>query len=62
MLAYLGPLVAWDLHTRRRLHPVTVAGVTAVALVLWGRGPLGATDAWQALARAAIDLVARTPA
>jgi uncharacterized membrane protein YozB (DUF420 family) len=58
MLAFLGPLVAWDLHSRRRLHPVTVAGVTAVAIVVWGRGPLGATATWQHLARLAVQLAA----
>lgn len=29
MLAFLAPLVVWDLHTRRRLHSVTVARTPA---------------------------------
>lgn len=46
---YLLPLVAWDLRSRRRLHPVTVWGglvlVASQPLRLW----LSETDAWLGL-------------
>jgi hypothetical protein len=42
-------LPAWDLATRRRLHPVTVWGWTPLALWMAAAVPLGMTPAWQAL-------------
>jgi hypothetical protein len=51
------PLVAWDLVTRGRLHPVTLWG----GLLVVASGPLrlaiAFTDAWLAFAEAAVALV-----
>lgn len=51
------PLVAWDLATRRRLHPATLWG----GLLVIASGPLrfaiALTDAWLEFASAAVALV-----
>jgi hypothetical protein len=48
---FLVPIIAWDLYTRRRLHPATLwAGLALLVsqpLRLW----LSGTDAWMAFAR-----------
>jgi len=50
-------LVVWDLHTRRRLHPVTLWGGLALILSQPLRLVISATEGWQAFARWAIGLL-----
>lgn len=47
---FLVPLVVWDLWTRRRVHPVTVAGGLALVLLHPLRPILAQTSAWQEFA------------
>ncbi len=56
-LAFLVPLMAWDLATLKRIHPATLAG--AAVLIAEGllRDPLGATQPWQAFAAWATGLL-----
>jgi hypothetical protein len=55
---FLVPLAAWDLASRRRLHPVTLWGGLALVATLLLRLPLASTEAWQGFARWAVRLVA----
>jgi hypothetical protein len=50
-------LGAWDLATRRRLHPVTLWGGLALVLSQPLRLVLSGTDAWMAFARWAVGLL-----
>ena len=52
------PLVAWDLYSRKRIHPATAIG--AVALLVEGplREMISHTHAWLAFAKWASDLAA----
>jgi uncharacterized membrane protein YozB (DUF420 family) len=54
---FLVPLVAWDLHSRKRLHPVTIWG--GMALVSQGplRDLISQTPAWMAFAKWATGLL-----
>ena len=54
---FLLPLVAWDLVSRGRLHPVTLWGGLALVATLLLRMPLASTQAWQGFARWAVGLV-----
>jgi uncharacterized membrane protein YozB (DUF420 family) len=54
---FLVPLVAWDLASRGRLHPVTLWGGLALIATLLLRLPLASTEAWQGFARWAVGLV-----
>jgi hypothetical protein len=54
---FLLPIVAWDLVSRRRLHPVTLWGALAIVTVDVIRMPLAATAAWQAFAARAVQVL-----
>lgn len=47
---FLIPLVWWDFHSRRRLHPVTLWGGLAIILIHPLRLMLGETATWQRFA------------
>ncbi|MGZ5988056.1 MAG: hypothetical protein ACXWLZ_03290 [Rhizomicrobium sp.] len=57
-VALVLPLVAWDLYSRKRIHPATAIG--AVALLVEGplREMISHTHAWLAFAKWASDLAA----
>lgn len=50
-------IVAWDLASRRRLHPATLWGGLAIVVSQPLRLLLSGTDAWMALARWAVGLL-----
>jgi hypothetical protein len=54
---FLVPLFAWDLVSRRRLHPVTLWGTLAILIVQAVRMPLASTTAWQTFAAKALELL-----
>ena len=54
---FLVPLVAWDLRTRGRLHPVTLWGGLLIVASQPLRLLVGGTDAWLAFARWATGLL-----
>jgi len=54
---FLVPIVAWDLVSRGRLHPVTLWGGLAIVASQPARFLLSGTDAWMAFAAWAVGLV-----
>jgi hypothetical protein len=50
-------MAAWDLRSRRRLHPVTAWGGLAIILSQPLRPVLSGTEAWKAFARWAVGLI-----
>jgi uncharacterized membrane protein YozB (DUF420 family) len=56
---FLVPMVAWDLASRRRLHPVTLWGGLALVASQPLRHTLSDTDAWLAFAARAVSLLGR---
>jgi hypothetical protein len=58
----LVPMVAWDVVSRRRLHPVTLWGGLAIIVCFRLRLPLAGTDTWLSFATWATGLVSAGPA
>ena len=54
---FLLPLVWWDLHSRRRLHPVTLWGGLALILIHPLRLSLAGTTTWQRFAAWCVHLL-----
>jgi hypothetical protein len=52
---FLVPLCAWDLRSRRRLHPVTLWGVLGIVAYHVLRMPIASTAPWQAFAAWAVQ-------
>ena len=55
---FLLPLVWWDFHSRRRLHPVTLLGGLALILIHPLRMMVAGTVAWQQFAAWCVHLLA----
>lgn len=54
---FLVPLIAWDLYTRRRLHPVTVWGGLTLIAYQFTRFLISGTAIWLAFAAWAVGLL-----
>jgi hypothetical protein len=54
---FLVPLCAWDIQSRRRLHPVTLWGVLSIVAYHVVRMPLASTAGWQAFAAWAVHMI-----
>lgn len=55
--SFLLPIIAWDIFSSRKLHPVTLWGGLALVAFFPLRMMLGGTGAWQSFAAWAIGLV-----